>query len=55
MDHPGHIQFHDESVSTLNLADEAVLVLDIVEGLTLHYEMLLRQIISEGVHCIGFE
>ena len=49
LDNPGHIQFHDESVSTLKLADGAVLVLDIVEGLTLHDEMLLRQIVSEGL------
>jgi U5 small nuclear ribonucleoprotein component len=49
LDNPGHIQFHDESVSTLKLADGAVLVLDVVEGLTLHDEMLLRQIVSEGL------
>ncbi len=49
LDNPGHIQFHDESVATLKLSDGAVLVLDIIEGLTLHDEMLIRQIISEGL------
>ena len=49
LDNPGHIQFHDESVASLKLADGAILILDIIEGLTLHDEMLLRQIICEGL------
>jgi U5 small nuclear ribonucleoprotein component len=49
MDNPGHIQFHDESVATLKIADGAVLVMDVVEGLTLHDEMLIRQCVSEGL------
>lgn len=49
MDNPGHIQFHDESVATMRLADGVVLVLDIIEGMTLHDELLLRQAVSEGL------
>ena len=49
MDNPGHIQFHDESVATLKISDGAVLVLDIIEGLTLHDEMLIRVCVSEGL------
>ncbi len=51
-DNPGHIQFHDESVATLKISDGCVIVLDVIEGLTLHDEMLLRQIISEGLNMI---
>ena len=43
MDNPGHIQFHDESVATMRLADGVIFVLDIIEGMTLHDELLLRQ------------
>ena len=49
MDNPGHIQFHDESVATLKISDGAVLVLDIIEGLTLHDEMLIRVCVAEGL------
>jgi len=49
MDNPGHIQFHDESVATLKISDGAVIVLDIVEGLTLHDEMLIRTCVVEGL------
>ena len=49
MDCPGHVQFHDESVASLRLVDGAALVVDAVEGMMLHTEMVLRQIISEGI------
>ena len=49
IDCPGHANFHDESVASLRVADGAALVVDAVEGIMLHTEMLLRQIISEGL------
>jgi 116 kDa U5 small nuclear ribonucleoprotein component len=52
MDNPGHIQFHDESVATMRLADGVIFVLDIIEGMTLHDELLLRQAVSEGLPLI---
>ncbi len=51
-DNPGHIQFHDESVSTLKLADGCLLVIDIIEGLTLHDELLIRQTVTEGLNIV---
>lgn len=49
IDCPGHCNFHDESVASLRVADGAALVVDAIEGIMLHTEMLLRQIISEGL------
>ena len=52
LDCPGHANFHDESVASLRVADGAAIVVDAVEGIMLHTEMLLRQIISEGLPLI---
>ncbi|KAG7351729.1 elongation factor EF-2 [Nitzschia inconspicua] len=49
VDCPGHVQFHDESVAALRLMDGAVLCVDAVEGIMLHTELLLQQIIREGL------
>lgn len=52
IDCPGHTNFHDESVASLRVADGAALVVDAIEGIMLHSEMLLRQIVSEGLPLI---
>lgn len=49
VDCPGHVQFHDESVAALRAVDGAVIVLDAVEGIMLHTDMVIRQAISEGL------
>jgi 116 kDa U5 small nuclear ribonucleoprotein component len=49
VDCPGHVQFHDESVAALRLMDGAVLCVDVVEGIMMHTELLLQQIIREGL------
>lgn len=49
VDCPGHLQFHDESVAALRLADGALLVVDAVEGVMMHTELLIRQAVSEGL------
>eukprot|EP00804_Cyclotella_cryptica_P011169 CCRYP_007706-RC/>CCRYP_007706-RC protein AED:0.21 eAED:0.21 QI:227/1/1/1/1/1/5/189/803 len=49
IDCPGHTNFHDESVASLRVADGAALVVDAIEGIMLHTEMVMRQIISEGL------
>jgi 116 kDa U5 small nuclear ribonucleoprotein component len=49
MDCPGHANFHDETVAALRAVDGAVVVLDAVEGIMLHTEMVVRQAISEGL------
>ena len=49
IDCPGHANFHDESVASLRVSDGVAIVIDAVEGIMLHTEMLLRQIISDGL------
>ena len=49
LDCPGHVQFHDESVAALQAMDGALLVVDAVEGIMLHTEMVIRQIVSQGL------
>ena len=49
VDCPGHTQFHDESVAALKAMDGAVLVVDAVEGIMMHTELLLQQIVSDGL------
>ena len=50
MDCPGHLHFHEESVAALKSMDGAVLVVDALDGMTIHTEMLLRQCIqTEGL------
>jgi 116 kDa U5 small nuclear ribonucleoprotein component len=49
VDCPGHVNFHDETVAALRAMDGAVLVLDAVEGIMLHTEMVVRHAVSEGL------
>jgi U5 small nuclear ribonucleoprotein component len=49
IDCPGHTNFHDESVAALRAVDGAVVVLDAVEGIMIHTEMVVRHAISEGL------
>ena len=49
VDCPGHVHFHDESVAALRLVDGAMLVVDAVEGIMMHTELLIKQIVSEGL------
>mmetsp|Transcript_23789 Transcript_23789/g.56006 ORF Transcript_23789/g.56006 Transcript_23789/m.56006 type:complete len:1115 (+) Transcript_23789:129-3473(+) len=49
VDCPGHVQFHDESVAALRALDGAVLCVDAAEGILLHTELLIRQIVGEGL------
>lgn len=49
LDCPGHPQFHDETVAALKIVDGAVVVVDVVEGMQMHTEMSIRQIIADGI------
>ena len=49
IDCPGHVNFHDESVAALRLVDGALLVVDAVEGIMMPTELLIRQIVDEGL------
>ena len=49
LDTPGHINFADEVAASLRLADGALLVVDVVEGVMLQTERLIKQIVQEGL------
>jgi U5 small nuclear ribonucleoprotein component len=49
VDCPGHTQFHDESVASLKAVDGAVVVVDAVEGIMMHTELLLKQVVYDGL------
>ncbi|GAX10690.1 116 kDa U5 small nuclear ribonucleoprotein component [Fistulifera solaris] len=49
MDTPGHPHFHDEAVAALRAVDAACVVVDAVEGIMMHTEMVVRQAIAEGL------
>lgn len=43
IDCPGHINFTDESTAAIRAADGAIIVIDVVEGVMLHTERLIKQ------------
>lgn len=43
IDCPGHINFTDESAAAIRAADGAIIVIDVVEGVMLHTERLIKQ------------
>ncbi|KAF8167548.1 Calreticulin family-domain-containing protein [Crassisporium funariophilum] len=49
IDTPGHINFVDEVASAVRLVDGIVLVVDVVEGLMVGTEYVLRHALQEGV------
>ncbi|KAI5305880.1 hypothetical protein KEM55_008809, partial [Ascosphaera atra] len=49
VDTPGHVDFADEVAAGLRLADGAVLVVDVVEGVQAGTEQVIRHIVREGI------
>jgi U5 small nuclear ribonucleoprotein component len=49
MDTPGHINFSDEVTASLRLADGVVLIVDVVEGLMLNTERIIKHALQEGL------
>ena len=47
MDTPGHVNFSDEAVAGMRLADGVLLVVDVVEGMMLNTERLVRHAVQE--------
>lgn len=45
----GHINFSDEVTASLRLADGVVLVVDIVEGVMLNTERIMKHALQEGL------
>jgi U5 small nuclear ribonucleoprotein component len=48
-DTPGHVNFSDEVTTALRLADGVLLVVDVVEGLMMNTERLIRHACQEGL------
>lgn len=49
LDTPGHVDFADEVASSLRLVDGVCLVVDVIEGVQLHTEMIVRHAVREGL------
>ncbi|EMD42320.1 hypothetical protein CERSUDRAFT_102668 [Gelatoporia subvermispora B] len=49
IDTPGHVNFVDEVASSIRLADGIVLVVDVVEGVMVNTEHIIRHAIQEGL------
>ena len=49
LDTPGHVNFVDEVASSLRLVDGVVLVVDIVEGVQVNTEQIIKHAVLEGL------
>ncbi|KAL7751862.1 U5 small nuclear ribonucleoprotein component [Sorochytrium milnesiophthora] len=49
MDTPGHVNFMDEVVAALRLADGAVVVVDAIEGVMANTECIIRHLVQENI------
>ncbi|OAA63733.1 u5 snrnp component [Niveomyces insectorum RCEF 264] len=49
VDTPGHVNFADEVAAALRLADGLCLVVDVVEGVQIHTEMIIRHAVLEDL------
>ncbi|KAA1471418.1 Calreticulin-domain-containing protein [Dentipellis sp. KUC8613] len=49
IDTPGHVNFVDEVASAIRLVDGIVLVVDVVEGMMVNTENIIRHALQEGV------
>ncbi|KAH9982276.1 Calreticulin family-domain-containing protein [Lactifluus volemus] len=49
IDTPGHVNFVDEVASSMRLVDGIVLVVDVVEGVMVNTEAILRHALQEGI------
>jgi U5 small nuclear ribonucleoprotein component len=49
MDTPGHVNFADEVAASLRLADGVVLVVDVVEGVQVNTEMIIKQAVLDDL------
>ncbi|KAI0307615.1 P-loop containing nucleoside triphosphate hydrolase protein [Multifurca ochricompacta] len=49
IDTPGHVNFMDEVASSMRLVDGVVLVVDVVEGVMVNTEAIIRHALQEGI------
>jgi U5 small nuclear ribonucleoprotein component len=46
-DTPGHVNFSDEATAAMRISDAVVLVVDVIEGVMVNTERLIRHAVSE--------
>lgn len=49
LDTPGHVNFVDEAAAAMRLVDGVVIVVDVVEGVMVNTECLIRHAMQEGL------
>ncbi|KAH7886236.1 Calreticulin family-domain-containing protein [Phlebopus sp. FC_14] len=49
IDTPGHVNFVDEVASAMRLVDGIILVVDVVEGMMINTEAIIRHALQEGI------
>mmetsp|Transcript_27355 Transcript_27355/g.63811 ORF Transcript_27355/g.63811 Transcript_27355/m.63811 type:complete len:969 (-) Transcript_27355:197-3103(-) len=52
MDTPGHCNFQDEVIASMALSDGVVLFIDVIVGLTVHVERMIKHAIQEGINFV---
>jgi len=52
MDTPGHANFQDEVVAGLALCDGVVLFVDVITGLSVHVERMMKHTLQEKLHLV---
>ena len=49
VDTPGHVNFVDEAAAAMRLVDGVVIVVDVIEGVMVNTECLIRHAMQEGL------
>jgi U5 small nuclear ribonucleoprotein component len=52
VDTPGHSNFQDETIAGIALADGVVLFVDVIVGLTVHIERMIKHALQEKLHFV---
>lgn len=52
MDTPGHPNFQDEMCAAVRISDGAVVVVDVINGLTCHLDQILQHVVQEGLDIV---
>lgn len=53
-DTPGHVNFADEACMAMRVCDGVVIVVDVVDGVTMYVEKLIRYAVQENMKIVVF-